>query len=735
MQDVLRHLRSLYRYGVTGHLTDEQLLDRFVARRDESGEEAFAELLERHGPMVLGVCRRVLGNAHEAEDAFQATFLVLARKATSILRREHVVSWLYGVAFRTAIQARARSARRRKREQRVSRPVRVDPPGAEFTDELRAILDEEIAHLPARYQGALVLCELEGVSRPEAARRLGVPEGTLSSRLARAKGQLRDRLVRRGIGVTAGALSAALLREAHACKLPLSLSESTIGAATSVAAGSTTAAAVSASVASLAEGVLKAMLFAKLKGIVLGIGTFAALVSGAVVVAQQSGPAGPVAATPSEADRTAAVEQKLDRILDALVPSSRHSQAPEGEGRGPDEGPENRNNSGADKRADPNSIAGGDATRQDRAQSGSSQMPDWDRRSQSPQLAQADQGRSGASALKAGQQGDFDRAFGTRSDSLSGRLAALEQQVQDAGVRKTATPGATLPQEPTAADIGTVDVEQVFKGYEKVKAANKELNAAKMARKNDLMKIMSEALAEAEMATKFTPGTEDHKKHEKRATELKAQHEAGRESAEREFALREAESMATVHREVQAMVARIAKWRKLTYILKVSNQPIAGSNPNWVMNAISSTVSYADPHNDITNDVIYNLNRRYAISASTAAPKPANDAASAAPGVGADFDRAFGTPSDSLSGRLAALEQQAQDTQTTLRRLEERLKDLERLVGKSDHLEGAPVGGKDVRSIDRSSRDNGTGGFNTSGGVDGSMGGFKTSGGIDGGMR
>ncbi len=629
----------------------------------------------------------------------RATFLVLgAQGYVDLGAREHVVSWLYGVAFRTAIQARARSARPQEKgaTREPPRPCRSSR-RAEFTDELRAILDEEIAQLPARYRGALVLCELEGVSRPEAARRLGVPEGTLSSRLARAKGQLRDRLVRRGIGVTAGALSAALLREARACKLPLSLSESTIGAATSVAAGSTTAAAVSASVASLAEGVLKAMLFAKLKGIALGLGTFAALVSGAVVVAQQSGPSGPVAAKPSEADRTAAVEQKLDRILDTMVRSSRHSQAPEGEGRGRDEGREKRNNSGADKRADPNSRQRGDATRQNRAQSGSSQMPDWDQRSQSPQLAQADQGRSGASALKAGQQGDFDRAFGTRSDSLSGRLAALEQQVQDAGVRKTATPGATLPQEPTARDIGTVDAEQVFKGYEKVKAANKELNAARMARKNDLMKIMSEALAEAEMVSKFIPGTEDRKQHEKRVTELKAQHEAGRQSAEpRVLALREAEFDGHCPQGSSGDGGeKSPNGRKLTYILKVSNQPIAGSNPNWVMNAISSTVSYADPHNDITNDVIYNLNRVYTMSTPAAASKPANDAAAAAPGVGADFDRAFGTPSDSLSGRLAALEQQAQDTQTTLRRLEERLKDLERVVGKSDHLEGAPVRGKD----------------------------------------
>jgi RNA polymerase sigma factor (sigma-70 family) len=314
-RDVLSQLRTLYRYGVTGHLSDEQLLDRFVARRDESGEEAFAELLRRHGPMVLAVCRRVLGDVHDAEDAFQATFLVLTRKATSVMRRDRVVSWLHGVAVRTAREARTRAARRRAREERVSKPVRVDPPGDEGIAELRAILDEEIARLPQHYQGALVLCELEGMSRPEAALRLGVPEGTLSSRLARAKAQLRDRLARRGAVLTAVTLSATLLSEARAFDLPLELTESIVAAATSVAAGSSAAAAISASVASLTEGVLRTMLLAKLKGTMLGIGTLAAIVSGAVVLAQTEPQSAPKV---TEADRTAAVERKLDRILEAL---------------------------------------------------------------------------------------------------------------------------------------------------------------------------------------------------------------------------------------------------------------------------------------------------------------------------------------------------------------------------------------------------------------------------------
>jgi RNA polymerase sigma factor (sigma-70 family) len=336
--EIVRNLRTLYQFGVAGSLSDEQLLDQFLARRDEAAEEAFAELVQRHGSMVLGVCRRILGDKHEAEDAFQATFLVLARKAASVVRREKVASWLYGVAVRTAKEARVRAARRRAREERVSSPIHVDPPDDGFPDELRDILDEELARLPARHRGAVVLCELEGLSRPEAARRLGIPEGTLSSRLARAKAQLRDRLASRGVALPAAALSTILIREARAVTVPLSLLESTVQAATLVAAGptATAAAAISASVASLSEGVIQTMLVSKLKGIVLVVGTMTAVVSGAVVLAQ-SGPGRPVPVLPASVetkaelpslppvatgvdqdDRTTALEKKLDRVLEAL---------------------------------------------------------------------------------------------------------------------------------------------------------------------------------------------------------------------------------------------------------------------------------------------------------------------------------------------------------------------------------------------------------------------------------
>ena len=289
---VWNRLDALLVFGATGSLSDEELLGRFVARRDDEAEAAFAALVERYGPMVLGVCRRVLGNRDEAEDAFQATFLVLARKADSIARPERLANWLFGVARRAALDARACAGCLKARERRVQaisrseiKPASEDQPDL---DELRAILDEELARLPERYRGALVLCELDGLTRRAAAERLGIPEGTLASRLARAKDLLRHRLVRRGLAPSALVLHRALALEApaRAAVVPLSLVDSTIKAASRVAAGAALSSAASTSIATLAQGVLKAMLLAKLKGIVLGLATAAIVTAGVGVVAQ-----------------------------------------------------------------------------------------------------------------------------------------------------------------------------------------------------------------------------------------------------------------------------------------------------------------------------------------------------------------------------------------------------------------------------------------------------------------
>jgi RNA polymerase sigma factor (sigma-70 family) len=246
-----------------GGLTDGQLLARFVTTNDEA---SFATLLRRHGAMVLGVCRRVLRDFHDAEDAFQATFLVLARKAASVVKRESVGSWLYAVAYNTALEAANANSRRRTRERQMKDTPQAAVVPADVPD-WRPVLDRELNHLPEKYRAAVVHCDLEGLTRTEAARVLRVPEGTLSSRLTRARNLLAKRLASRGVVLSAGLLTTLVLADAAAAQVPAALVGSTTKAAALVAAGQLSAAAGPAVV--LMKGVMKAMLFKKLR---LGVG-------------------------------------------------------------------------------------------------------------------------------------------------------------------------------------------------------------------------------------------------------------------------------------------------------------------------------------------------------------------------------------------------------------------------------------------------------------------------------
>jgi RNA polymerase sigma factor (sigma-70 family) len=242
-------------------LTDGQLLSRFIDHREDA---AFAELVRRHGPMVLGVCQRLLGNVHDAEDAFQATFLVLVRRASSIRCRDAVGSWLHNVAYRTALEAKASIVRRRANEKQVhDMPHPATKPEAAWP-ELQPLLDQELSRLPARYRVPFVLCDLEGRTRKEVARQLRIPEGTLSSRLATARKRLADRLRRRGVSLSAAAFAAAFSHQV-AVAMPTSLVVSTVQAAKLLAAGQGVAGVLSAQVAALTEGVLQAMTTTKLQ--------------------------------------------------------------------------------------------------------------------------------------------------------------------------------------------------------------------------------------------------------------------------------------------------------------------------------------------------------------------------------------------------------------------------------------------------------------------------------------
>ena len=215
--------------------------------------------------MVLAVCRRVLQHDDDAEDAFQATFLVLARKAASIARRELVGNWLYGVAYRAALETKA--ARRRREVQVCAMPESGVVDESAVWNDLRPVLDQELSRLPEKYRLPVVLCDLEGRTRREVARQLGLPEGTLSGRLTTARRKLAKRLAQRGLALSAGGLAMVLSQKAASAGLPTSLAMSTTKAATAVAAGSGAVSVVSAKVAALTEGVLTTMLLSKLKSI------------------------------------------------------------------------------------------------------------------------------------------------------------------------------------------------------------------------------------------------------------------------------------------------------------------------------------------------------------------------------------------------------------------------------------------------------------------------------------
>jgi RNA polymerase sigma-70 factor (ECF subfamily) len=309
---VLRFIRKITASDSVSGTADAHLLSRFVVEQDQA---AFAALVQRHGPMVWGVCRRVLHDAHEAEDAFQATFLVLARKARSLGKPESLGSWLYGVAYRTALHAKAEAARRRAPQGQVPALAADDPVEELIGREIRLVLDEEVNRLPSKYRAPFVLCYLEGQTHEEAARSLGCPRKTVTTRLTRARDRLRARLLRRGVTVSAGAFAAALSQNTgSAAGWPMPGVDSTAQAATQFAAGKAAAAGVvSARVAALTKGVLTFMFVTQLRTAALCLLAVAVVGAGVAAGAYRALAGGPGPARAEGAPSAAAEDAKKDK--------------------------------------------------------------------------------------------------------------------------------------------------------------------------------------------------------------------------------------------------------------------------------------------------------------------------------------------------------------------------------------------------------------------------------------
>ena len=331
MHKVIQDIRSALPLQDGDGLTDGQMLECFVSCQETLALEA---LVRRHGPMVWGVCRRILPNHHDAEDAFQATFLVLVRKAASVNPREMVGNWLYGVARQTALKARGKAAKQRIRERQAGDMLDPVVKEQDLSGDVQKILDQELNRLPDKYRVAIVLCDLEGETRKEAARQLGLPVGTLAGRLTRGRAMLAKRLARHGLAVTCGTVATVLSQAAASASMPTSVLPATVTLVASVAVGKGAATGlVSAKVAALTEGVLKVMLLKKLKAmmmvliVMLGMGAF----GGGLYMHQASAP---------QVDNLDFGVHKLDfrdskfdrKLVDYTIPNPEKYLTPEKEG-------------------------------------------------------------------------------------------------------------------------------------------------------------------------------------------------------------------------------------------------------------------------------------------------------------------------------------------------------------------------------------------------------------------
>ncbi len=307
LNGVIQHLRRLAEPKHTGFLTDAQLLERFATHRDQA---AFEVLVWRHGGMVLGLCRRMLGHRQDAEDAFQATFFALIRRAHAIRKRESVAGWLHQVAYRAALGIKAQKIRHSVCDH--AEPCSVETGAETSRSDWQPALDEEIGRLPEKYRVPVVLCHLQGKTLRETARELGHPLATVGTRLARARQRLRGRLIRRGVTLTTGALGLVLAQTHASAAVPAGLVHSTTNIAAAVTVGNGMASGlVSASVAALTKGVLRTMYLNNLRW-ALSAGLLLGLVSAGIMHLRSPAAADPPAN--AEAARVGLLDAAKDKV-------------------------------------------------------------------------------------------------------------------------------------------------------------------------------------------------------------------------------------------------------------------------------------------------------------------------------------------------------------------------------------------------------------------------------------
>jgi len=590
---VARSLGSLFRTGTTAGLTDGELLDRFATGAEEASEQAFLVLVERHGPRVLHACRRILRDEHEAQDAFQATFLILARKGRSIWVRDSLGPWLLRVARRVAVKARADAIRRAELNANFRETIAGHRRAGGDT-ELARDLREEIDRLEDRFRLPIVLCDLEGLTYDEAARRLGWSAATVKGRLARGRDHLRTQLAGRGFAVSCLSVHAAGPAESVRLVSPAALASATAQAAVQFRAARVISdGVISLSASTLAEGAMKAMFLTRIKAVFLA-GFL--VTGGAVVLGQQSANRSPrLPSATLIASATPAVDHPVDgdqghaEDLDVV-----------------------RDLNQIDMELLTDELKGlrEDLKRFSRMKWDAERLDAEDpARPMRLKDAQAFYKRARAAYVARARELRDVRKQLVETGSVSEDLAGPRPgEVQRSSQTET---GVAEKQPLTAsAAIGSVDMDAVFRRYSKVKRVSEGFKEqAKDAPKERYNPLLEEVQKLKDQLAKLAPGTQEHSTLEGRFTAMKERLEVERSMLERDFADREAQNMSEIYGEIQAAIARAAKRKGLSHVVRITRDLPSPTDPNKLTKLLNGSILFADPRNDLTDEVIHDLNR------------------------------------------------------------------------------------------------------------------------------